>query len=128
MTAVTKAMRVSVALAAVLVAAPAADAPAQTTPPTPPPARRDDFREVVHGVEIVDLYRWLEDGKSAETRAWIDAQNRYTHEVLDARADREAIRQRLTALSRYDQQSAPERRGDRYFVSKRRARDDLSIL
>ncbi len=101
---------------------------AHAADPAPPPTRRDDVREVIHGVEIIDPYRWLEDGQSAETRAWIDAQNRYTHALLDARPDREAIRQRLTALSRYDVQTAPQRRGARTFISKRRAADDLSIL
>ena len=95
--------------------------------PAPPPTRRDDVREVIHGVEIVDPYRWLEDGKSVETRAWIDAQNAYTQALFGARPEREAIRRRLTALSRYDIQSPPERRGQRVFVWKRRAADDLSI-
>jgi len=99
----------------------------QSARPTPPPTRRDDVREVLHGVELVDPYRWLEDDKSPETRAWIEAQNRFTHAVLDGNAARETIRQRLTALSRYDVQSAPLRRGDRYFVSRRRASDDLYI-
>jgi prolyl oligopeptidase len=94
----------------------------------PPLTRRDDVREVLHGVPIVDPYRWLEDGRSPETRAWIDAQNRYTHALLDGRPGRDAIRARLAALSRYDVQSAPQRRGGRYFVEKRRTSDDLSIL
>jgi prolyl oligopeptidase len=47
----------------------------QNARPTPPSTRRDDVREVLHGVELVDPYRWLEDDKSPETRAWIDAQN-----------------------------------------------------
>src|SRR5919198_2235006 len=96
--------------------------------PPPPPTRRDDVREVLHGVEIVDPYRWLEDGQSPETRAWIDAQNAYTHALLDSLPGREAIRQRLTALSRYDVQSTPQRRQNRYFLHKRRATDDLAIL
>ena len=99
----------------------------QSARPTPPPTRRDDVREVLHGVELVDPYRWLEDDKSPETREWIEAQNRFTHAVLDGNAAREAIRQRLTALSRYDVQSAPLRRGNRYFISRRRATDDLYI-
>ena len=50
----------------------------QPTPKAPPETRRDNTREVLHGVEIADPYRWLEDQESPETRAWIDAQNEYT--------------------------------------------------
>ena len=96
--------------------------------PAAPPTRRDDFREVLHGVEIVDPYRWLEDGKAPETRAWIDAQNAYTHALLDGRPGLEAIRDRLSALSRHDVRSVPERRGDLYFTQRRRVSDDLSIV
>ena len=37
--------------------------------PKPPPTRVDNFREVLHGVEIIDPYRWLEEQESPETRA-----------------------------------------------------------
>jgi prolyl oligopeptidase len=96
--------------------------------PTPPPTRQDNVREVLHGVEIVDPYRWLEDQASPETRAWIEAQNRYTHGVLDGAPWRGAIRDRLSALSRYDVQGLPLARGGRYFFRKRRVQDDLAIL
>jgi ketosteroid isomerase-like protein len=72
----------------------------------PPTTRRDDVREMLHGVEIVDSYRWLEDGQSTETRAWIDAQNTYAHGLLDAMPGLQPIRDRLTALSRSTGQSA----------------------
>src|SRR5438445_12572555 len=64
---------------------------AQGAVPTPPPTRQDNVREVLHGVEIVDPYRWLEDQASPETRAWIEAQNRYTLGVLDGTPWRGAI-------------------------------------
>jgi prolyl oligopeptidase len=118
--------RVLLALLLLFAVGPAARP--QGAPPTPPPTRREDFREKVHGVEIADPYRWLEDGKGAETRAWIDAQNRYAHGLLDARPGIGAIRERLTALGRYDVQSAPTARGRLYFIEKRRASDDLPIL
>jgi prolyl oligopeptidase PreP (S9A serine peptidase family) len=82
----------------------------------------------LHGVEIVDPYRWLEDQASPETRAWIEAQNRYTLGVLDGTPWRGAIRDRLNALSRYDVQGLPLARGERYFLLKRRVQDDLAIL
>lgn len=43
----------------------------------PPETRSNDFREIMHGVELVDPYQWLEDGENAETRNWIAAQNDY---------------------------------------------------
>jgi hypothetical protein len=51
--------------------------------PAPPPTRQDNVREVIHGVEIVDPYRWLEDQDAKETRDWVAAQNAYTHSLLD---------------------------------------------
>src|SRR5450432_2887367 len=55
----------------------------QAPVPTPPPARQDNVHDNIHGVDIVDPYRWLEDQESPETRAWIEAQNAYTHSMLD---------------------------------------------
>lgn len=41
---------------------------AQST--APPVARQDNVKEMIHGVEIVDPYRWLEEQDGAETRKW----------------------------------------------------------
>src|SRR5215471_18877797 len=51
--------------------------PAQT-PKAPPATRVDNVSEAIHGVTITDPYRWLEDQNSPETRAWIEAEDRYT--------------------------------------------------
>ena len=93
-----------------------------------PPTRQDNFREVIHGVEIIDPYRWLEDQESPETRQWIDAQNKYTHSLLDGLPSRPLIQKRLSELMRIDTVSAPFEQGGRYFLFKKRAEDDLSIL
>jgi prolyl oligopeptidase len=96
--------------------------------PAPPPTRRDDVKEVLHGVELVDPYRWLEDQQAPETRAWIDGQNTYAHALLDKLPMRPAIRDRLTALARRDTQWPPTERAGRYFTLKRGASDDLPVL
>src|ERR1044071_10268606 len=100
----------------------------QAQVPKPPQSRVDNFREVIHNVEIVDPYRWLEDQESAETRAWIDAQNKYTHSLLDGLPARPLIQKRLSELLRIDTVSTPFENGGRYFLFKKRADDDLSIL
>ena len=79
--------------------------PQVSTIPAPPQTRRDDVKETLHEVEIVDPYRWLEDQSSPETRAFIDQQNAYAHGLLDALPSLPAIRTRLTALSRQDAQA-----------------------
>jgi prolyl oligopeptidase len=95
---------------------------------SPPPTRRDNVVEIIHGVEIVDPYRWLEDQESPETRAWIDAQNEYSHSLLDGLPSRGAIQNRLGELMRIDRESAPIERNGRFFIWKKAADDDLWIL
>src|ERR1051325_1756964 len=108
-------------LLAILVISTTSSVQAQV--PKPPPARLDNVREVIHGVEIIDPYRWLEEQDSPETRAWIDAQNKYTHSLLDELPARPLIQKRLSELLRVDTVSAPFEQGGRYFLFKKRAAD-----
>jgi prolyl oligopeptidase len=117
---------VVVVLLAILVISATSAVRAQV--PKPPATRVDNFREVMHGVEIIDPYRWLEEQDSPETRAWIDAQNKYTHSLLDELRSRPLIQKRLSELLRVDSVSPPFEWGGRYFLYKKRAADDLSIL
>ncbi len=70
-------------------------------PPVPPvPATpREAVVDVLHGVEVADPYRWLEDGSSPEVADWVAAQNARTRAALDARADRAAWHARLLPLA-----------------------------
>src|SRR3990170_240394 len=94
----------------------------------PPETRRDNVKETLHGVEIVDPYRWLEDQESPETRAWIDAQNKYTETILGSIPGRASLKQRLSELMRIDTIGVPTVRNGRYFFSKKKADQDLSVL
>ena len=94
----------------------------------PPTTRTDNVKETLHGVEIVDPYRWLEDQNSAETRGWIGAQNSYTHSILERLPGRDALSKRLAELLRVDLITMPEYRGGRCFFSKRAAGQEQSVL
>jgi prolyl oligopeptidase len=94
----------------------------------PPVTRVDDVKETIHGVVVSDPYRWLEDQNSAETRAWIDAENACTQAVLTTLPGREAIAKRLGELIKVDTIGLPTERGGRYFYSKRLAGQDLYVL
>ena len=97
-------------------------------PPAPPPTRRDNVVDVVHGVSIPDPYRWLEDQQSPETRAWIEAENAYSRPILDSLPGREQVRQRLSELMKVDVTALPESRHGRYFFMQRLADQELYTI
>ena len=47
-----------------------------------PPAPRLGVVDELHGEQVSDPYRWLEDPDSAETQAWADAQDELLATVL----------------------------------------------
>jgi prolyl oligopeptidase len=93
--------------------------------PPPPATRRDDVRDVVHGVEIVDPYRWLENQDGLETREWLAAQSAYTQSLLQPLPMREGIYKRLMEMYRHESISEPEEENGSYFFMKRGADQDL---
>ena len=94
----------------------------------PPPTRTDNVREVIQGVDIVDPYRWLEDQESPETRAWIDAQNKYTDSIVKPLPGREVLQKQLTGLLKVSSFSLPRERGGRYFFTMRQPDQDQAVL
>src|SRR6476646_12206613 len=87
----------------------------------PPVTRQDIVREVFHGVELVDPYKWLEDQDGAETRQWIATQNAYARSLLDRQLMRSPIARRLTEMLRHGHVGFPTLRGGYYFFQKRGA-------
>lgn len=67
------------------------------------------------GTEVPDPYRWLEDDNSAETKAWVEAQNKVTFAYLDSIPYRDRIRTRLEEIWNFPRFSTPWREGDNYF-------------
>jgi prolyl oligopeptidase len=97
-------------------------------PQGPPPSRRDDVVDVIHGTRIADPYRWLEDQNAPETRAWIDAQNAYTQSLLQQVPGRAHISDRLGELMKADNVQPPLERNGRYFFRERKADQDLFVI
>ncbi|WP_051223195.1 prolyl oligopeptidase family serine peptidase [Agrococcus lahaulensis] len=81
-----------------------------------PEVRRDGTVETIHGEAIADPYRWLEDGDSAETRAFIEAQNAFAEPILAALPARSAFRERVAALLTAPTRGCPWERGGRVFA------------
>lgn len=82
---------------------------------TYPPTRTENLVEVLHGQQVPDPYRWMEDLDSEEIQSWIEAQNQLTFDYLDQSPLRKQIQQRMTDLWNYEKYSPPFKRGGRYF-------------
>ena len=93
-----------------------------------PETKKGDVAEEYHGVKIADPYRWLEDDNSAETKAWVEAQNKVTFGFLEGIAERGKLRARLTELWNYERFTAPHREGGRYFFRRNSGLQNQSVL
>ncbi|HEY1498915.1 MAG TPA: prolyl oligopeptidase family serine peptidase [Acidobacteriaceae bacterium] len=98
------------------------------TLPAPPVATVDPVTDDYAGTKIEDPYRWLENAKSPETRAWIDKENVYTQQYLSQITTRPQIASQLTSLMRVDQYSMPTLRGGKYFFKKRLANENQGSI
>ncbi len=93
-----------------------------------PPTRVQEVTETLFGTPVRDPYRWLEDEKSPEVRAWMEKQDRFARERLAALPGRDRLAERLRALLYYDSFSAPLHRGNRFFYTRRHADREKAIV
>jgi len=93
-----------------------------------PKAEKRPLEETLHGVKIIDNYRWLEDGQSPETQKWVEEEMAYTRGVLDPLPGRDAIHKRLTELLGIGSISQPQIGGKYYFYTRREGMQNQPIV
>lgn len=106
----------------------AGQAMAQQQNITYPDSKKVDSVDNYHGTSVADPYRWLEDDHSAETKAWVDAQNKVTENYLSQIPFRGEIRKRLEELWNYPKNGAPTKHGNYYYFFKNDGLQNQSIL
>jgi len=84
--------------------------------------------DIYHGTKVADPFRWLENPDSADTKAWVNAQNKLTNAYLNTISQRERIKKRLTKLWNYEKYSAPFKQGKRHFYYKNDGLQNQSVL
>jgi prolyl oligopeptidase len=104
------------------------DAKTSVAPSGPPKAEKKPIIETMHGVEITDNYRWLEDGTSSATQKWVEEEMTYTHAMLDPLPGRDAIHKRLTELLSIGSISQPQIGGKYYFYTRREGMQNQPVL
>ena len=61
-----------------------------------PTSKKIDFVETIHGYEIEDRYRWLEDFTSEESKEWVERQNKFTKKYIGKNKFKKAISKDLS--------------------------------
>ena len=93
-----------------------------------PAARKMEQVDTYHGVRIPDPYQWLEDDNSAETAAWVRAENAVTFPYLDRIPFRKQMLARVEQLNDYAKYSSPFHKGPYYFFARNSGLQNQSVL
>ena len=102
----------------------------QTAQPqlTYPETAKTDVVDTYFGTSVPDPYRWLENDTSAQTAAWVAAQNKVTGEYLSKIPFRGALLRRLTAVADYEKIGAPAKKHGKYYFYKNDGLQNQSVL
>ncbi|MFD8734018.1 prolyl oligopeptidase family protein [Streptomyces sp. NPDC059618] len=93
-----------------------------------PAAPRLDLVEVLHGREVADPYRWLEDPEDPRTTKWADQQDRLFAEHREGMTALPRMRDAMRDLLAAGWVSAPAWRGGRQFFMRRSAGQEHAVL
>jgi prolyl oligopeptidase len=93
-----------------------------------PATKKVDTVNTYFGTKVPDPYRWLEDDRAADTKAWVVEENKVTQNYLGQIPYREDIRKRLEKLWNYEKYSAPFKEGDYTYYYKNDGLQSQSVL
>ncbi|MCB9728637.1 MAG: S9 family peptidase [Deltaproteobacteria bacterium] len=94
----------------------------------PPETKVEPVTETLHGVTIVDPYRWLEDGESPRVVAWTAQQNAYTERYMEDVHARKALRGALEDAFATGSVNAPSLAGPYAFWLEQSGDTDQPLL
>ncbi|MDP3681751.1 MAG: prolyl oligopeptidase family serine peptidase [Flavobacterium sp.] len=95
---------------------------------TYPTTSKGEIVDVYFDTKLADPYRWLEDDKSAETGAWVKAQNEVTYGYLAQIPFRDALKARMEKLWNYEKIGAPFKEGNFTYYYKNNGLQNQSVL
>jgi len=93
-----------------------------------PQTEKKEVVDTYFNNQIADPYRWLEDDRSAETAAWVTAQNNVTFAYLDQIPYRDQLKKQLTEKWNYEKIGAPFVEGDFTYYYKNDGLQNQSVL
>ncbi|WP_082455771.1 prolyl oligopeptidase family serine peptidase [Hymenobacter sp. AT01-02] len=110
----------------VLSAQAVAQTPLKTLPY--PQTKKVDTVTTYFGTKVADPYRWLENDQAADTKSWVQEENKVTQHYLAQIPFRETIRKRLETLWNYEKYGAPYKEGKYTYFTKNTGLQSQSVL
>jgi prolyl oligopeptidase len=96
--------------------------------PPPPVVESQPAVDSYFGTNVTDNFRWLENSKSPETRAFINEENAYTTRYLKQTAVRNQLLDDLDPLEHTSRWSIPIQRAGNYYFMKRLAGEEQASI
>ncbi len=93
-----------------------------------PDTHKSDQQDNYFGTIVKDPYRWLEDDNSAETKAWVQEENKVTQNYLSKIPFRDEVKSRLEKMWNYPKYSSPFREGTFYYFYKNDGLQNQAVL
>ncbi|RWS20385.1 Prolyl endopeptidase-like protein, partial [Leptotrombidium deliense] len=94
-----------------------------------PQIRRDEsIKETLHNIEVCDVYQYLEDPDSEETKLFVEKQNQLTMSFINECPYKSKINSRLTEMSNFPKYECPLISGKNYFFKKNSGLQNQSVL
>jgi prolyl oligopeptidase len=93
-----------------------------------PKTEKREVADTYFGTQVSDPYRWLENDTAADTKKWVEEENKVTENYLAQIPYREDIKQRLEDLWNYEKYSAPFKEGEYTYFYKNDGLQNQSVL
>jgi prolyl oligopeptidase len=80
-----------------------------------PKTEKVELIEIIHGYEVQDNYRWLEDFTSEDSKDWVERQNKFTQKFIGRNKYKKSISQDLSKNWETESISIPFKVKDKIF-------------
>ncbi len=93
-----------------------------------PKTKKKPVTDTFFNTAVTDNYRWLEDDKSAATKAWVKAENDVTFDYLSKIPYRAQLKSRLSEMLNYVRIGTPSQEGEYTYFSKNDGLQNQSVI
>ncbi|OPC17794.1 prolyl endopeptidase [Elizabethkingia meningoseptica] len=93
-----------------------------------PETKKVSHTDTYFGTQVSDPYRWLEDDRAEDTKAWVQQEVKFTQDYLVQIPFRDQLKKQLMDIWNYEKISAPFKKGKYTYFSKNDGLQAQSVL